>query len=160
MMRELLELLEKDHALTAEQLSRLLGRSKEEIEREITRLEQEKIIVKYQTIINWEKADADIVTAIIDVKITPQREVGFDALAERIYRFPEVRNLYLMSGAYDLSVMVQGKSLKEVARFVATKLATIEGVISTTTHFMLKCYKEEGVIIDDKEEDRRLAVTP
>lgn len=160
MTRELLELLEKDHTLTSEQLSQMLDSSKEEIEREIARLKQEKIIVKYQTIINWEKVDADIVTAIIDVKITPQREVGFDSLAERIYRFPEVRNLYLMSGTYDLSVMVQEKSLKDVARFVATKLAPIEGVLSTTTHFMLKRYKDDGVIIDDQEKDRRLAVTP
>ena len=155
-----MELLEKDHTFTSEQLSQMLDSSKEEIEREIARLKQEKIIVKYQTIINWEKVDADIVTAIIDVKITPQREVGFDSLAERIYRFPEVRNLYLMSGTYDLSVMVQEKSLKDVARFVATKLAPIEGVLSTTTHFMLKRYKDDGVIIDDQEKDRRLAVTP
>lgn len=159
-MKELLELLEKDYTLTPDQISSMLGISPDDVAAEIKRLEQEKIIVKYHTIINWEKAGVDSVTAIIDVNITPQREVGFDAIAERIYRFPEVKNLFLMSGTFDLSVMVEGRSLKEVSQFVSTKLATIEGVISTTTHFLLKRYKEEGVIIDDKEEDRRLAVTP
>lgn len=159
-MQEVLELLEKDHTLTVEQLAVMLGRPQAEIAQAIKRLEEEKIIVKYQTIINWEKAGVDRVTAIIDVKITPQREVGFDAIAERIYRFPEVRSLYLMSGAYDLLVMVEGKNLKEVSQFVSTKLSTIEGVLSTTTHFMLKMYKESGVILEDKEEDRRLVVSP
>jgi len=141
-------------------MAAMLGWGLDRVTEEIRRLEAEKVIVRRHAIINWEKAGLDLVTAIIDVKITPQREVGFDAIAERIYRFPEVRDLYLMSGAYDLLVMVEGRSLKEVARFVATKLATIEGVISTTTHFMLKCYKESGVIIDDEEEDHRLVVTP
>ena len=159
-MKELLELLEKDHTLTTEQLASMLELPVDAVAAEIERLEQERVIVKYHTIINWEKAGVDNVTAIIDVNITPQREVGFDAIAERIYRFPEVKNLFLMSGAYDLSVMVEGRTLKEVSQFVSTKLATIEGVISTTTHFLLKRYKEEGVIIDDIEEDRRLAVTP
>jgi DNA-binding Lrp family transcriptional regulator len=159
-MRELLELLEKDHTLTPEQLASMLGLSKESVAAEIERLEQEKIIVKYHTIINWEKAGVDSVYAIIHVNIAPQREVGFDAIAERIYRFPEVKNLYLMSGAFDLSVMVECNSLKEVSQFVFSKLATIEGVVSTTTHFLLKRYKAEGVIMEDEEEDRRLAVTP
>lgn len=159
-MKELLELLEKDHSLTHEQLAIMLDRPVGEISALIDRLEKQQIIVKYQTIINWEKAGLDIVTAVIDVKITPQREVGFDAIAERIYRFPEVRNLYLMSGAYDLMVVIEGKTLKEVSQFVSTKLSTIEGILSTTTHFMLKKYKEDGVIIEDQEEDRRLVVTP
>jgi len=159
-MRELLELLEKDHTLTPEQLASMLSLSKESVAAEIERLEQEKIIVKYHTIINWEKAGVDSVYAIIHVNIAPQREVGFDAIAERIYRFPEVKNLYLMSGAFDLSVMVECNSLKEVSQFVFSKLATIEGVVSTTTHFLLKRYKAEGVIMEDEEEDRRLAVTP
>lgn len=159
-MKELLELLENDHTLTHEQLAIMLQQPVEEISATIRRLEEQKIIVKYQTIINWEKTGLDDVSAVIDVKITPQREVGFDSIAERIYRFPEVRNLYLMSGAFDLMVVVEGKTLKEVAKFVATKLSTIEGVISTTTHFMLKKYKEAGVIIEDQEEDRRLVITP
>ncbi|MEM5771056.1 MAG: Lrp/AsnC family transcriptional regulator, partial [Bacillota bacterium] len=106
------------------------------------------------------KTGLDNVTAVIDVKITPQREVGFDAIAERIYRFPEVRNLYLMSGAFDLMVVIEERTLKEVAQFVSTKLSTIEGIVSTTTHFMLKKYKEAGVIIEDQEENHRLVVTP
>lgn len=159
-MKELLEQLEKDCTQPLEQLALILKRSKEEVAAQIKELEEKKIIVKYQPIINWEKAGEDRVTAIIDVRITPQREVGFDAIAESIYRFPEVVNLYLMSGAYDLSVMVEGRTLKEVARFVATKLSTIDGVISTTTHFMLKPYKYAGVIINDREEDRRLVVSP
>jgi DNA-binding Lrp family transcriptional regulator len=159
-MRELLELLEKDHTLTVAQLAVMLDKPQEEIAALIEQYETDKTIVKYQTIVNWEKAGADRVTAIIEVRITPQREVGFDAIAERIYRFPEVRSLYLMSGAYDLLVIVEAKTLKEAAQFVSTKLSTIEGVIGTTTHFMLKQYKEAGVILEDEEEDRRLAVSP
>jgi DNA-binding Lrp family transcriptional regulator len=159
-MRELLELLEKDHTLTVAQLAVMLDKPQAEIAALIKQYEADKTIVKYQTIVNWEKAGADRVTAIIEVRITPQREVGFDAIAERIYRFPEVRSLYLMSGAYDLLVIVEGKTLKEAAQFVSTKLSTIDGVISTTTHFMLKQYKEAGVILEDGEEDRRLAVSP
>ncbi len=110
--------------------------------------------------INWEKVDKNLVQALIDVKVSPQRDVGFDQIAERIYRFPEVKSVYLMSGAYDLSVAVEGRSLKEVADFVATKLATIDHVLSTTTHFILRKYKEEGVILDDKSEVKRLVVSP
>ncbi|CUH96188.1 hypothetical protein P22_2277 [Propionispora sp. 2/2-37] len=159
-MKELLELLEKNHTLPLEKLAIMLNKPQEEVASLIKQLEKEKIIVKYHTIINWEKAGVDSVTAIIAVKITPQREVGFDAIAERIYRFPEVRSLYLMSGAYDLQVMIEGNSLKEVATFVSTKLSTIEGVVSTTTHFMLKKYKEAHVIMEDREEDHRLVISP
>lgn len=159
-MKELLELLEKDCTQPIEQLAAILKKSKEEVAAQIKRLENDKVIVKYQPIIDWEQAGEDKVTAIIDVRITPQREVGFDAIAERICRFPEVVSLYLMSGAYDLSVMVEGHTLKEVSQFVATKLSTIDGVISTTTHFMLKRYKYAGVIIHDREEDHRLVVSP
>lgn len=159
-MKELLDLLEKDCTQPLEQLAALLRRSPDEVAAQIKQLEAEKVIVKYQPIINWEQVGEDRVTAIIDVRITPQREVGFDAIAERICRFPEVVTLYLMSGAYDLSVMVEGHTLKEVSQFVATKLSTIDGVISTTTHFMLKRYKYAGVIIEDREDDRRLVVSP
>lgn len=159
-MKELLKLLEEDCTQPIEQIAAILKLPKEEVAAKIKQLEDEKIIVKYQPIINWEKIGGDKVTAVINVKITPQREVGFDAIAERIYRFPEVINLYLMSGGYDLSVMVEGQSLKEVALFVATKLSTIDGVISTTTNFMLKPYKYAGVIINDREEDHRLVVSP
>lgn len=159
-MQELLELLEKNYNLTHQQLAAILNTTPEEVAAKIAKLEADKVIVKYHTIINWEKVGLDNVTAIIDVKITPQREVGFDSIAERIYRFPEVRSLYLMSGGYDLMVMIEGKDLKEVSQFVAMKLSTIEGVLATTTHFMLKKYKEDGVIMDDQEEDRRLVVSP
>ena len=158
--KQLLELLEKNHNYTIDQLSTMLNIPKKELTAQIKRLEEEKVIIKYHTFINWEKTAVEKVSAIIDVKITPQREVGFDALAERIYLFPEVRSLYLMSGTYDLSVLVESDSLKDVAMFVSNKLSTIEGVISTTTHFMLKKYKEAGIIMEDHEKDHRLVVTP
>ena len=156
----LLYLLDQDYHQTNEQLARQLEITPEKVVEMIQELEEEKILVKCQPIINWEKAGIDYVSALIEVKITPQREVGFDAIAGRIYRFPEVRDLYLMSGTYDLAVTVEGQTLKEVALFVSNKLATIDGVVSTTTHFVLKKYKEEGVIIEDEEDDRRLLVTP
>lgn len=159
-MKELLELLEKDYRQTPEQMAIMLNRPAEEISALIQKFEDEQIIVKYQTIIDWEKAGVDQVTAVIEVKITPQREVGFDAIAERIYRYPEVRSVYLMSGSYDLSVAVEGTTLREVADFVSTKLSTIEGVVSTTTNFMLKKYKYAGVIINDQEDEHRLVVSP
>ena len=158
--QELLRLLDQDYQQTHEQLARQLGVDPETVIAMIQHLEAEKILVKCQPIINWEKAGIDYVSALIEVKITPQREVGFDAIAGRIQRFPEVRNLFLMSGTYDLAVTVEGPTLKEVALFVSNKLATIDGVVSTTTHFVLKKYKEEGVIIEDEEDDRRLLVTP
>lgn len=159
-MREILELLEQNPSLPVKELAIMLAKPVEEVKATIKQLEEENIIVKYHTIINWEKAGVDKVTAVIEIKITPQREVGFDAIAESIYHYPEVRSLYLMSGAYDLLATVEGSTLKEVAHFVATRLATIEGVISTTTHFMLKKFKEEGIILNNPEQDRRLVVSP
>lgn len=159
-MKELLDLLEKDYTLLPEQLAVMLNMPAEEIAALIRKFQDEQVIVKYQTIIDWEKAGVDQVTAVIEVKITPQREVGFDGIAERIYRYPEVRSVYLVSGSYDLSVTVEGTNLREVADFVSTKLSTIEGVVSTTTNFMLKKYKYAGVIINDQEEEHRLVVTP
>ena len=158
--QDLLRLLDQDYHQTHEQLARQLGATPAQVGQMIRELEDDRILVKCQPIINWEKAGLDDVSALIEVRITPQREVGFDAIAARIYRFPEVRNLSLMSGAYDLAVTVEGTNLKEVAQFVSTKLATIDGVVSTTTHFVLKKYKEEGVIIEDEEADRRLLVSP
>lgn len=159
-MKELLECLERDYTQSPEQLAIMLNMPAEEIVALIKKYQDEKIIVKHQTIIDWEKAGVEKVTAVIEVRITPQREVGFDAIAERIYRYSEVRSLYLMSGGYDLSVTIEGASLKEVADFVSTKLSTIDGVVSTTTHFMLKKYKYAGVIINDQEEEHRLVVSP
>ena len=159
-MRELLELLEKNSKITTAELATILGQSEYQVEQDIQRLEKDKIILSYPTIINWEKFGDETVTAIITINLTPQREVGFDAIAERIYRFDEVKTVYLMSGSFDLLVIIEGKSLKEIANFVATRLSTIDGVTQTRSHFMLKPYKKDGVLIEDKEQDRRLVVSP
>lgn len=158
---ELLEILEKNGRIPIETLSKMLDLSPEETEQTIKELEEKNIILNYSAVIDWSKAVEDEkVTAVIDVKVTPKRGVGFNEVAERIYRFPEVKAVYLMSGAYDLSVTVEGKSVTEVARFVAEKLSTIESVISTTTHFLLKKYKHDGVIFEPKKEDKRIVVSP
>ncbi len=159
-MRELLELLEHDARRPVSELAAILHRSEYEVEKQIADLEKNKIIMGYNALINWEKYGDNTVTSIIEVNLMPQREVGFDAIAERIYRFDEVRTVYLMSGSFDLLVIIEGKSLQEVANFVATRLATIEGVTATRSHFMLKPYKKDGIIMDDKECDRRLVVSP
>lgn len=159
-MKALLELLEENDRHTPAELGVMLGISEAEVKAEIARLEAEKIILKYRAMVNWEKVDTQKVTALIEVKVIPQREVGFDQIAARIYRFPEVKSVLLMSGAYDLAVMIEGATLKEVALFVAEKLATIENVQSTATHFVLKKFKLDGVILADTEEVRRLAVSP
>ena len=157
---ELLTLLQQDARRTPEQLAAMLGESPEAVAAAMAELESERVILRYPALIDWEKAGADRVNAIIDVKMTPQRDVGFDRLAARIARFPEVSSCYLMSGAYDLSVVVEASSLKEVARFVAERLSTLEGVASTTTHFVLKVYKHDGVSYGEGDDDGRLAVTP
>lgn len=159
-MRELLELLEHDARRPVNELAPILGKSEYEVEQDIKRLEKDRIILSYNTLINWEKFGDEFVTGIIEINLTPQREVGFDAIAERIYRYDEVKSVYLMSGSFDLMVIIEGKSLKEIANFVTTRLATIEGVTQTRTHFMLKAYKKDGVIVDDEERDRRLVVSP
>ncbi|MBO6178875.1 MAG: Lrp/AsnC family transcriptional regulator [Selenomonadaceae bacterium] len=159
-MRELLELLEHDARRPVSELAAMLGKSEYEVEQSIKKLEKDKIILSYNALVNWEKFGDDTVTAIIEINLTPEREVGFDAIAERIYRFDEVRTVYLMSGSFDLLVIIEGKSLKEVANFVATRLSTIEGVTATRSHFMLKPYKKDGVLMTDKERDRRLVVSP
>ena len=159
-MRELLELLEHDARRPVGEIAAVLKKSEYEVEKDIRGLEQDKIILSYNTLINWQKFGDDTVTAIIEVNLTPEREVGFDAIAERIYRFEEVRTVYLMSGSFDLLVIIEGKSLQDVANFVATRLSTIDGVTQTRSHFMLKAYKKDGTIINDKEKDRRLVVSP
>ncbi|WP_258360603.1 Lrp/AsnC family transcriptional regulator [Moorella sulfitireducens] len=155
MRKKILELLENNGKLNAKEIAIMLALPVDQVAREIAAMEQEKIILRYHTLINWEKAGAEEVAALIDVKVTPQRDVGFDEIAGRIYRYPEVKSVFLMSGSYDLSVLVQGKSLKEVATFVSQKLATLEHVQSTVTHFILKRYKQDGVIFEDQEADRR-----
>lgn len=159
-MKELLRIIQEDSRITPEQIALMLGMNVDDVKNRIRELEENKTIIKYHTLVNWEKAGVEVVSALIEVNVTPQRGVGFDTVAERIYRFPEVRSVYLMSGGYDLSVLIEGKTMKEVALFVAMKLATIEHVQSTATHFVLKKYKQEGVILEDKEEDRRLVVSP
>lgn len=158
--RSILELLESNARLTPEEVAGMLGLEVEEVQNKIRELEEHKVIIKYQTLVNWEKFGDEKVSALIEVRVAPQRDVGFDAVAERIYRYPEVTGVRLMSGAYDLAVFVEGESLKEVSLFVATKLSTLEDVLSTTTHFVLKAYKHEGVILEDGEADRRLVVAP
>ena len=159
-MRELLELLEHDARRPVSELAAILHRSEYEVEKQIADLEKNKIIMGYNALINWEKYGDNTVTSIIEVNLTPEREVGFDAIAERIYRFDEVRTVYLMSGSFDLLVIIEGKSLQDVANFVATRLSTIEGVTATRSHFMLKPYKKDGIVINDEECDRRLVVSP
>lgn len=160
MRQAILKLLESNSKLSSEDLAKMLDASPQEVEKEIKKLEEEKIILGYGTLINWEKAGEEVVSALIDVKVIPQRNVGFDQVAERIQRYPEVKALFLMSGSYDLSVLVEGKNLKEVARFVSEKLATIEHVQSTTTHFVLKKYKQSGIIFENNEKERRQVLIP
>ncbi|RJX26199.1 MAG: Lrp/AsnC family transcriptional regulator [Dethiobacter sp.] len=157
----LLQALEQNHRITTKALATMLNLPEKEVKGMIKELEDVKVILGYITLIDWEKTgNNDNVTAIIDVKVTPQRDVGFDIIAERICRFPEVKSVYLMSGGYDLSVMIEGTSMKQVAFFVAEKLATLENVQSTATHFVLKKYKQDGIIFDEDQKDRRLVISP
>jgi DNA-binding Lrp family transcriptional regulator len=158
--RDILEILESDARVGAEEIAVMLGKNPEEVQQAIRELEKKKVILKYMALVNWEKAGDEKVLAMIEVRVAPQREVGYDAVAERICRFPEVRSVRLVSGAYDLAVFIEGKNMREISHFVATKLATIEGVLSTATHFVLKTYKQDGVMFEDGEKDRRLAVSP
>lgn len=159
-MKEILELLESNAKLSVRDIAIMLSMDEAEIENKIKEMEKNKIIIGYFTLVNWEKVGEEKVSAVIEVRMTPQRDVGFDAVAERIARFPEVRSLRLVSGTYDLSVTIEGTSMREVNHFVATKLSTIEGVVSTTTHFIMKTYKQDGVIMGEEDEDRRLVVSP
>ena len=157
---EILGLLESNARLTAPQIAVMLDGDPAEVAAAITEMEESKVIVRHYALINWEKAGADRVTAMIDVKLHPQRDVGFDRVAERIARFPEVRSCYLMSGTYDLAVEVESANLREAARFVSERLSTMEGVASTTTHFVLKRYKHDGVPFTEEATHERLAITP
>ncbi|MEK3889659.1 Lrp/AsnC family transcriptional regulator [Bacillus sp. FSL K6-3431] len=159
---EILSILEENHKLPMQDIAMMMNTSVENVENTIKKLEAEKIIVSYPALINWSKVEGkEVIEAMIDVKVTPKRGVGFDEVAERIYRFPEVTSLYLMSGTYDLSITIEGRTMTEVAKFVSNKLSTIDNVVSTTTHFMLKRYKHDGVILEDKDDtDRRMVVSP
>lgn len=158
--KEVLKLLENDSRLTKEQLAKLLNATTEKISELVNELEQERVILKYHTVINWEKEPSPPVTALIEVNITPQREFGFDKIAERIYRFPQVKSVYLMSGSYDLCVIIEGETMQDISFFVHEKLAPLEHVNGTRTHFIMKRYKEDGVIFCDDERDKRLVVSP
>lgn len=159
-MDPLLKLLE-EHALRAPaELAKMLNVTPTEVERRIKQYEDDKVILGYKAVINDDKVDTDLVKAVIEVKIQPEREGGFDRIAKRIAKFDEVTSLFLMSGGYDLLIFVEGHNLRSVAQFVAEKLATLEGVTSTATHFMLKTYKEQGVMMEGGEEYERLKVSP
>ncbi|WP_025026583.1 Lrp/AsnC family transcriptional regulator, partial [Caldalkalibacillus mannanilyticus] len=139
---ELLRLLEEDARLEPATIATMMGVTEAEVREAIAKLEKEKVILKYPALINWDKTDGKgTVTAMIEVKVTPQRDVGFDQIASRIYKFPEVQSVYLMSGSYDLSIVIEGDSIKDIAFFVSQKLSTLDNVISTATHFILKKYK-------------------
>ena len=155
---ELLQILKEDCRLPLEQLATMTGTGLEEVAAAIADMEKKGVILRYSPVINWDKTARDRVEAMIEVRVTPQRNQGFDAIAERIYRFDEVKSVYLMSGAYDLLLLVEAPTLKELAFFVHTKLSTLETVTGTATHFVLKRYKSEGIIFEDGKEDKRLVV--
>ncbi len=159
MEERILKLLEQDCNYSHEQLATMLDVSAEEIKSAIAALIEKGIILKYTALINWEKTDREFVTAQIELRVTPQRGEGFDKVAERIYQYPEVQSVYLMSGGYDLGVTIEGRTMKEVALFVAEKLAPMEFVVSTKTHFVLKKYKQNGVVFDVPKKDERRVIT-
>ncbi len=159
-MDELLKILQNNALESRETIARLLGSSAAEVDARIAEYEKRGVIRGYQAILNEDELDLEKVTAVIEVKVTPQREGGFDTIANRISRFPEVRSAYLMSGTYDLLLFVEGRTLREVAAFVSERLSPLEGVLSTSTHFMLKTYKRFGVLMHQEASDERLSVTP
>ena len=154
-MTKLLRLLEGDCTLTPEQLASMTGMTVEEVQAAVRRYEEEKVILGYQAIVDWDRTDREAVTALIEVKVTPQRGDGFDRVAERIYQYDEVESVYLMSGGYDLIVIISGRSLREVARFVGERLSTLEDVTGTATHFILHKYKEKHLIFEKQEQQAK-----
>lgn len=157
---EVLTILEKNSRIDVKELAVLLGVQQVDVVNEMAEMEKEGIICGYHTLVNWEKTDMDTVTALIEVRVTPQRGQGFDSIAERIYKYPEVRSVYLISGGYDLMVILEGKSLREVSSFVSDKLSALDTVLSTATHFILKKYKDHGTIFNSRQEDEREMITP
>ena len=160
MREQILAIIEKNSRIDIKELAVILGAEEIDVANELKAMEEEGIICGYHTMIDWEKTSIEKVTALIEVRITPQRGKGYDNIAERIYKYPDVNSVYLISGGYDLLVTVDGKTLKSVSSFVNEKLATIEGVLSTETHFILKKYKDHGTILTKKYEDTREKVTP
>lgn len=160
MREKILKAIDKNSKLSVKDLAIMLGATEEEVAQTIKELEDESIICGYPTLINWDKTESEKVTALIEVKVTPQRGQGFNKIAERIYKFEEVESVYLMSGGFDLTVIIDGKSMREVANFVSSKLAPMESVLSTATHFVLKKYKEHGIPLIQDKEDERMLITP
>ncbi len=158
MIKEILRIMENNARFTTKQISTMTGIPGGEVAKVIKKAEKDRTILKYKTVINWEKVGEEQVWALIEVRVTPQRDVGFNAIAKHIYLFPQARTVYLVSGTYDLLVIVTGKTMHEVADFVSQKLAPIDGVQETTTHFMLKRYKEDGEILEGEEEVKRQPV--
>ena len=156
----LLDILREDCRTPLEKIAVMTGASLDEVASAIQSLEERKIILRYSPMINWDRTDRERVEAMIEVRVTPQRDMGFDAIARRIYRFDEVKSVYLMSGSYDLLVLVEARTLKELAAFVSGKLSPLETVTGTATSFVLKRYKEEGVIFDSDDTDHRLVISP
>ena len=160
MRDELLAIIEKNSRIDLKELAIILGVEEIDVVNELAALEAEGIICGYHTLINWEKTDIDKVSALIEVRVTPQRGQGFDNVAERIQKYPEVRSVYLMSGGYDLLIILEGKTLREVSSFVSDKLSTLDQVLSTATHFILKKYKDHGTSFNQKSIDEREMITP
>ena len=156
----LLDILQDDCRIPLEKMSVMTGASLDEVAAAIESLEKREVILRYSPVINWDRTDRERVEAMIEVRVTPQRDMGFDAIARRIYRFDEVKSVYLMSGSYDLLVLVEARTLKELAAFVSGKLSPLETVTGTATSFVLKRYKEEGVIFENDDTDRRLVISP
>lgn len=160
MREQLLSIIEKNSRVEITELAIILGVTEIQIANELKAMEEEGIICGFHTLIDWEKTNIEKVSALIEVRVTPQRGQGFDNIAERIYKYPEVNSVYLISGGYDLLVTLEGKSLKEISSFVSDKLSTLESVLSTATHFILKKYKDHGTIIAKAYTDERMKVTP
>lgn len=160
MRDKILRMLEKNSRIDLKDLAVMLGSDEVTVANEIARMEKENIICGYHTMINWENTSQEKVIALIEVRVTPQRGMGFDKLAERIYQYEEVETVYLMSGGYDFTVILDGKTLREVSQFVSDKLSTLDSVLSTSTHFVLKKYKEHGTILARRTKDERMLVTP
>ncbi len=160
MREKILKVIEKNSRIDLKELAVMLGVPEIDVVNEIAAMEAEGIICGYHTLIDWEKTSIEKVSALIEVRVTPQRGQGFDSIAERIYNYPEVNSVYLISGGYDLLVTLEGKSLKEVSNFVSDKLSTLDTVLSTATHFILKKYKDHGTVLAKKSTDERLKMTP
>ena len=160
MREKILRIIEKNSRIDLGELAVLLGVEEIDIVNELAAMESEGVICGYHTLIDWEKTSIEKTTALIEVRVTPQRGHGFDSIAERIYQYPEVRDVYLISGGYDLLIIMEGKTLKEIANFVSDKHSTQDSILSTATHFILKKYKEHGTILDKKSTDERMQITP